>query len=61
MSKFKEDLFFEEEIAGKVSLSIGILTDAQTEPDIEDRFVRARMAANSLGNDPEQWFAFCQL
>ena len=40
-----------EEMADKVSLRYGVFEDAQQEPDIEERFVRAKDAADSVRSE----------
>ena len=47
-----------EVIAGKdmedrVILRFGVFTDAQQEPDVEERFVRAKIAADRVKDDPQ--------
>ncbi len=43
---FQKNLFIDKETAGRISLSFGIFKNASQEPDIEERFVRARIAAD---------------
>ena len=43
-----QDFFANEEIAGKVSLRFGVFVNAQQEPDIEERFVCAKIAADKV-------------
>ena len=48
----------ETEIADKVRLRFGVYPDAQQEPDIEERFVRAKIAADSVEDDPQRICGF---
>ena len=54
LSGFMNDVFAEEETANRVSLRFGVFTDAQQEPDIEERFIRANIAADRVKDDPQQ-------
>ena len=45
------DVFANEEIAGEVSMRFGVFVNAQREPNIEERFVRAKIAADKVRND----------
>ncbi len=56
LKSFLADLFFEEEIADKVTMRFGIFPYAQKEPDIEERFIRAKTAADMSGNDQEELY-----
>ena len=58
LETFLADLFVEDETASKVTLKIGVFTNAQQEPDIEERFVRAKSAAESIEDDPQKTYAF---
>lgn len=58
LKEFTEDLSAGKEIADTVSLRFGIYTDAQMEPDIEERFVRAQTAADRIKDDTEKTFGF---
>ncbi len=51
---FQEDLFVEKETADKVKLRFGIFSYANQEPDVEERFVCARLAADSFEDSPDQ-------
>lgn len=50
LEKFMADLFVEKETASKVSLKFGVYANAQQEPDIEERFDRAKRAADNVEN-----------
>lgn len=45
---------FAKDAAGKVTMRFGVYANAQEEPDIEERFIRAQIAADSIGNDPQK-------
>lgn len=56
LKQFMENLFFEEETAGKVTMRFGIYANAQMEPDIEARFLRAKIAADGVADDPLKFY-----
>lgn len=56
LQEFLRDLFIEEELDGKVTLRFGVYSNAQREPDIEERFTCAKIAADSTVNDPQSIF-----
>ena len=58
LEKFLADLFLDEETANRVTLKFGIFTNAQQEPDVEERFVRAKSAAKSIEDDPRKSYKF---
>lgn len=51
--EFLADVFAEKEIADRVSLRFGVFTDAKREPDVDERFVRAEIAADRIKDDPQ--------
>ena len=53
LKKFLAEVFVDKETANKVRLRFGVYDNAQQEPDIEERFVRAKHAADSAKDDPE--------
>ena len=55
---FLADLFVEEATSSKVTLRFGVFANAQREPDVEERFFRARIAANSVEDDPKTLYGF---
>jgi diguanylate cyclase (GGDEF)-like protein len=58
---FKEFLFDvlgEKSDADKISLRFGVFTDAQREPDIDERFDRARIAADRVKDDSRSTIGF---
>ena len=58
LSDFLKDVFADRDTANKVNLRFGVFADAQREADIEERFVRAREAADSVKGDPERICGF---
>ena len=58
LKEFTAEVFAGQEEADTVSLRFGIFADAQTEPDIEERFVRAQIAADREKDDPQKTFGF---
>lgn len=52
LKKFTEELFLEEKTADKVTLRFGIYENANREPDVETRFIRAGKAADEVNGDP---------
>ena len=58
---FKEFLFDvldEKSDADKITLRFGVFTDAQREPDIDERFDRARIAADRVKDDSRSTIGF---
>ena len=53
INKFLSVVFAENEIAEKVSMRFGIYPNAKQESDIEERFERARIAANNIKKDTD--------
>ena len=45
------DVFANEEIANEVDMRFGVFVDAKQEPNIEERFVRAKIAADRVRDD----------
>ena len=43
----------DKEIAENISIRFGVFTDAQQTEDVEERFYRAKVAADKVKNDPE--------
>lgn len=56
LRQFTEDLFFEETTANRVKLRFGVFASAQREPDIEERFACAKIAADCVENDPNKLY-----
>ena len=54
LEKFMAELFVEKDTSEKVTLRFGIYPDAQQEEDIEERFVRAKTAADSVEDHPDR-------
>ena len=53
LREFLLDVFEEKEIADRVELRFGVFINALQEPDIEERFVCARIAADRVKDDPD--------
>jgi diguanylate cyclase (GGDEF)-like protein len=51
---FLADLDAEKVITDKVNLRFGVFIDAQREPDVEERFVRAKIAADRVMDDEQK-------
>ncbi len=58
---FSSDVFADEEIADKVRLRFGVFADARQEPDTEERFIRAKIAADRVKDDPQRICGFYDL
>ncbi len=58
INKFQKDLFVEKETADKVKLRFGVFPNANLEPDVEERFVCAKLAADSYEDKPDQICGF---
>ncbi len=54
INRFLETVFASEDMASKVSMRFGVFSNAQQEPDVEERFVRAKTAADSVKHDPQK-------
>ena len=54
IERFTADLYIEKETAEKVTLRFGVYANAGQEPDIEQRFIFAGIAADIAVNDPKQ-------
>ena len=50
---FMADVFAGKETADKVHMRFGVFADARQEPDIEERFKLAKIAADKVKNDQE--------
>lgn len=59
--EFLADVFSEKEMAEKVSLRFGVFVDAKQEPDVDERFVRAEIAADRIEDDPQTICGFYAL
>jgi GGDEF domain-containing protein len=53
IQEFTSEVFAEKEISDKVRMRFGVFSNAQQEADIEERFVRAKIAADRVKDDPE--------
>lgn len=54
LKEFLSDLFADKKIADNINIRFGVFTNADLETDMEERFERARIAADSVKNDPER-------
>jgi len=52
LKEFLADALADKEIADNISIKFGVFADAGRDPDMEERFERARVAADSVKNDP---------
>lgn len=59
--EFVSNLFVNEEIADRINLRFGVYPDARREPNIEERFVRAEIAAVRVKDDPQKICGFYDL
>ncbi len=50
IERFQKDLFIEKETASKVSLRFGVYENAGQEADVEERFLRAKIAADGTAD-----------
>ena len=58
INEFLSDVFSREEIADKVSIRFGVLSDARQVEHIQERFEFAKIAADRIKNDPERNCSF---
>ena len=56
--EFVAHVFTDNEMAESIHLRFGVFTDAKQEKDIEERFVRAKIAADSIKDDPQKLFEY---
>ena len=54
LREFESGLFNEKETAERISLRFGIYINAKREPNVEERFVRAKIAAERTKDDPQK-------
>ena len=54
IGKFTADLYVEKDTAEKVTLRFGVFANAEQEPDVEQRFVYAGIAAEIADHDPNR-------
>ena len=55
---FMADAFAGDDMADRISLCFGVFADARQEPDIEERFIRATIAADRVKDDPQRFCGF---
>ena len=58
---FSSEVLHSKELASRVSLRFGVCTHAQQEPDVEERFVYAMIAADRVKDDSTQAIGFYDL
>ena len=58
MQEVLTEVLTEKEMKDRVILRFGLFTNAQKEPDIEERFVRAKIAADRVKDDPQRIGSF---
>ena len=58
LKEFLSELYADKEIADNINIRFGVFTNARQEPDMEERFERARIAADRVKNNPEQICGF---
>ena len=61
LREFVSGIFTDPEIADRVHLRFGVYIDARQEPDVEERFVRAEIAAQRTKDDPRSLCGFYEL
>ena len=61
LKEFLSELYADKEIADNINIRFGVFTNARQEPDMEERFERARIAADRIKNNPEQICGFYDL
>ena len=61
LKEFTSELFADEKIADNISIRFGIFTNAGQETDMEERFERARIAADRVKNDTQTICGFYDL
>ena len=54
IEEFLKNVFEVKELKNKISLRIGVFSDAQQEKDVEERFTRAKIAADRVKEDPDK-------
>lgn len=59
--EFIADVYEDQEIAERINLRFGVYTDARREPDVEERFIRAEIAADRVKDDPQSMCGFYDL
>lgn len=58
LNEFMATVFEDKEMAKRVSLRFGVFADAQQEPDVEERFVRAKTSSDSVKEYPQKSIGF---
>ena len=58
LKNFLSDVFAQKELNGKVTMRIGVYPNALQEPDIVKRFSYAKIAADSMKDEPDKIFEY---
>ena len=58
LKEFMADICAEKELAGRIKLRFGVFADAGKVKNVEERFIRARIAADSVKEDSDAIFGF---
>ena len=58
LKEFMADICAEKELAGRIKLRFGVFADAGKVKNVEERFIRARIAADSVKKDSDAIFGF---
>lgn len=61
LQEFVFGVFTDKEVEGRVNLRFGVYVDARREPNIEERFVRAEIAADRIKDDSQTICGFYDL
>ncbi len=56
LERFMADLYVDKDMADKMELRFGVFTNAEREPDVEERFACAKVAADSVESDSGRLF-----
>ena len=56
--EFLSEIYADEEMADKISMRFGVFADARQVTEIEERFVRAKIAADRVKDDPQSICGF---
>jgi diguanylate cyclase (GGDEF)-like protein len=61
LQEYFSGIITDKDIADRVSLRFGVYVDAQREPSIEERFIRAEIAADRINDDSKSLCEFYDL
>jgi diguanylate cyclase (GGDEF)-like protein len=59
--EFLKDVIDEKDMSERISMRFGVYTNAEEEPDIEERFDRAKIAADRIKDEPDRLCGFYDL